>query len=243
MLSLMCFVQFKSYSWCCFFFVIYSYKKFIYFFFFIDVNMNGLLYVVFCIFFINSCIYVVIIGKERFKLYDDLILLEKEYIVDGEYNLEYDYEVFLGDMKDEYDEFLLEEVFRWLRVLVKKVDFDKDGFVIEEELINWVMDVFSKCFLEGIDEDVKGKDMNSDGKIIWDEYMKEIYGLEEFEDDVDEEIKQLLDIDKRWFDIVDKDKDGVFFKDEFVYFMYFELFLEMGDVYILEIIEGKLKSV
>lgn len=176
-------------------------------------------------------------------MYDDLILLEKEYIVDGEYNLEYDYEVFLGDMKDEYDEFLLEEVFRCLRVLVKKVDFDKDGFVIEEELINWVMDVFSKCFLEGIDEDVKGKDMNSDGKIIWDEYMKEIYGLEEFEDDVDEEIKQLLDIDKRWFDIVDKDKDGVFFKDEFVYFMYFELFLEMGDVYILEIIEGKLKSV
>lgn len=80
--------------------------------------------------------------------------------------------------------------------------------------------------------------MDMDGKVIWDEYVKVIYGLEEMGDDVDEELKKLLKMDKRWFDIVDKDKDGVFVKEEFVYFMYLELFLEMVDIYVLEIIEG-----
>lgn len=80
--------------------------------------------------------------------------------------------------------------------------------------------------------------MDLDGKVIWDEYVKVIYGLEEMGDDVDEELKKLLKMDKRWFDIVDKDKDGVFVKEEFVYFMYLELFLEMVDIYVLEIIEG-----
>lgn len=113
--------------------------------------MEGIFYFLVCVFFVNSCICVVIVGRDNWlKLYEDIFLLEKEYEEDGEYNLEYDYEVFLGGMKDEYDDLFLEEVIKWLRVLVKKVDFDKDGFVIEEELIKWVRDVFNKCLLEGV---------------------------------------------------------------------------------------------
>lgn len=160
--------------------------------------MEGIFYFLVCVFFVNSCICVVIVGRDNWlKLYEDIFLLEKEYEEDGEYNLEYDYEVFLGGMKDEYDDLFLEEVIKWLRVLVKKVDFDKDGFVIEEELIKWVRDVFNKCLLEGVQEDLSLKDMDLDGKVIWDEYVKVIYGLEEMGDDVDEELKKLLKMDKR----------------------------------------------
>ena len=210
---------------------------------FTDINMNGVLYVALCTLLINSCIYAATTGKERPKPHDDLTLSEKEHTVDREHNPEYDHEAFLGDMKDEYDDLPPEEASRRLRVLVKKVDSDKDGFVTEEELTNWVRDVFSKRLLEGVDEDVKGKDTNSDGKITWDEYTKETYGPEELEDDADEETKQLLRTDKRRFDTADKDKDGALSKNEFVHFMHPESSPEMGDVHVLETIEGKLKSV
>lgn len=191
----------------------------------------------FCVIFINSCVCVVIVGKEWLKFYEEFFLL-KDYVLNGEYSLEYDYDVFFGDMKDEYDELLLEEVKKWFRVLVKWVDFDKDGLVIEEELIKWVKEVFIKWFEDGVEEDVKMKDENKDGKIIWEEYSKNFYGLEELEDGVDEEIKKMLNVDRWRFDIVDKDKDGFLIMEEFVCFMYLELLLEMEDIYVLEIIEG-----
>ena len=49
--------------------------------------------------------------------------------------------------------------------------------------------------------------------------------------------------DKRRFDTADKDKDGALSKDEFVHFMHPESSPEMGDVHVLETIEGKLRSV
>lgn len=200
--------------------------------------MKGLLYVALCALLINSCICAATTGKERPKPHEDLTLSEKEHEKDGEHNPEYDHEAFLGDMKDEYDELSPEEAAKRLRVLVKKVDSDKDGYVTEEELTKWVRDVFSKRLLEGIDEDVKGKDTDSDGKITWDEYTKATYGPEELEDGTDEETKQMLRTDKRRFDTADKDKDGALSKEEYVHFMHPESSTEMGDIHVLETIEG-----
>lgn len=200
--------------------------------------MEGIVYVLFGALLVNSCICAATTGRERPKPHEDLTLSGKDHEVDGEHNSEYDHEAFLGDMKDEYDDLPPEEAKKRLKVLVKKVDLDKDGFVTLNELTNWVREVFSKRLLEGVEEDVKGKDTNGDGKITWDEYAKASYGPEELEDGADEETRQLLKTDKRRFDTADKDKSGALSKEEFVHFMHPESSSEMGDIHVLETIEG-----
>lgn len=191
-----------------------------------------------CALLVNSCICAATTAREnRPKPHEDISLSEKEHEVDGEHSSEYDHEAFLGDVKDEYDDLPQEEAIRRLKVLVKKVDADKDGFVTEEELTKWVRDVFSKRLLEGVDEDLKSKDTDGNGKLTWDEYTKATYGPEEMEDDADEETKKLLNTDKRRFDTADKDKDGALTKEEFVHFMHPESSSEMGDIHVLETIE------
>ena len=202
-----------------------------------DVNMERVLCVLFSALLINSCICAATTGRDRPKPHEET-LSEKDHTVNGEHGTEYDHEAFLGDMKDEYDELPPEEAKKRLRVLVKRVDSDKDGFVTEEELTNWVKEVFKKRLAEGVAEDAKTKDADNNGKITWDEYTKGSYGTEELEDDADEETKKMLSGDKRRFDTADKDKDGALTKEEFVHFMHPESSPEMGDIHVLETIEG-----
>ena len=116
--------------------------------------MEGALYVVLCALLINSCICTATTGRDRPKPHEET-LLEKDHTVNGEHNTEYDHEAFLGDMEDEYDGLTPEEAQKRLRVFVKRVDADKDGFVSEEELTKWVKDVFSKRLTDGVEEDAK----------------------------------------------------------------------------------------
>lgn len=199
--------------------------------------MERFLYVVFCAFLFTSCICAASTGRDRPKPHEEN-LSDKDHTVDGEHGTEYDHEAFLGDMKDEYDELPPEEAKRRLRVLVKRVDSDKDGYVTEEELTRWVKDVFSKRLAEGVEEDAKSKDTDGDGKITWDEYTKSSYGTEELGDSPDEETKKMLSTDKRRFDTADKDKDGALNKEEYVHFMHPESSPEMGDIHVIETIEG-----
>ena len=200
--------------------------------------MEGALYAVFCALLINSCICAATTGRDRPKPHEET-LSEKDHTVGGEHNTEYDHEAFLGDMKDEYDELPPEEAQKRLRVLVKRVDADKDGFVSEEELTKWVKEVFSKRLTDGVEEDAKSKDTDGDGKVTWDEYTKGSYGAEELDDAADEETKKMLATDKRRFDTADKDKDGALTKEEFVHFMHPESSPEMGDIHVLETIDGR----
>lgn len=193
--------------------------------------MERALFFAICALVVNSCVCATTTGRDRPKPHEEK-LSEKE-------GTEYDHEAFLGDMKEEYDDLPPEEAKKRLRILVKRLDTDKDGFVSEEELTNWVKAVFRKRLMDGIEDDVKSKDTDKDGKVSWDEYQKESYGAEEMEDPDDEETKKMLQNDKRRFDVADKNKDGGLSKEEFVNFMHPESSPEMGDVHVIETIEGE----
>ena len=188
------------------------------------------MFVVFSAILINSCICATTAGRDRPKPHEEL-LSDKE-------GTEYDHEAFLGDMKDEYDDLSPEEAQKRLKILVKRVDSDKDGFVTDEELTNWVKGVFHKRLMEGVKEDVNLKDADKDGKVTWEEYKKESYGTQEIEDPNDEETKKMLETDKRRFDTADKDNDGGLSTEEFTNFMHPESSPEMGDIHVVETIEG-----
>lgn len=193
--------------------------------------MERALFFAICALVVNSCVCATTTGRDRPKPHEEK-LSEKE-------GTEYDHEAFLGDMKEEYDDLPPEEAKKRLRILVKRLDSDKDGFVSEEELTNWVKAVFRKRLMDGIEDDVKAKDTDKDGKVSWDEYQKESYGAEEIEDPDNEETKKMLQNDKRRFDVADKNKDGGLSKEEFVNFMHPESSPEMGDVHVIETIEGE----
>ena len=162
-------------------------------------------------------------------------LADAEHFVDGEHNPEHDHEAFLGEEKEDFDHLSPEEAKKRLRSLIKKVDTDKDEAITTEELTEWVKKVFHERSLVGVDKDVEDKDSNKNGRVEWDEYVKGTYG-ETGEDD--EEVKELLERDRRRFDAADKDKDGALDKKEFGIFLHPESSPEMGDIHVTETIEG-----
>ena len=175
-------------------------------------------------------------GHARPKAHTDN-LVEKEHFPEGEHDEDYDHEAFLGDKKDEFDELSPAEAKKRLKVLVKEVDSNKDGFVSEDELADWVKTVFKQRLLEGIEDDLKEKDTDADSKVSWDEYFKSLFGDEAIEDEGDE-TKEMVRKDKRRFDAADKDKDGKLSKEEYSNFMHPESSEELGDLHVIETIEG-----
>lgn len=173
--------------------------------------------------------------SHRPKVHEDN-LADAEHFVEGEHNPEHDHEAFLGDEKEEFDNLSPEEAKKRLRVLLKKVDSDKDGAITTEELTEWVKKTFKDRTLHGVEKDMEDKDSDKDGVVSWDEYVKGTYG--ETSDD-DEEVKELLLRDKRRFDAADSSKDGSLSKEEFATFLHPESSAEMGDIHITETIEGK----
>lgn len=61
---------------------------------------------------------------------------------------------------------------------MKKIDKDKDGFVTEQELKDWVDYTQSKYIWDDTDRQWKDHDQDDDGRLTWAEYMKTTYGYE-----------------------------------------------------------------
>jgi hypothetical protein len=64
------------------------------------------------------------------------------------------------------------------RIIVKKIDKNKDGYVTEEELKNWVDYTQNKYIWDDTDRQWKDHDKDEDGQMSWSEYMKTTYGFE-----------------------------------------------------------------
>ena len=173
--------------------------------------------------------------SDRPKVHKD-DLSDKEHFPEGEHSSEYDHEAFLGDQKQEFDELSPDEAKKRLKTLTKKVDKNSDGFVSIEELKQWVKSVFDSKLFEGVDVDVKEKDLDKDGSISWNEYLKGTYGDE---NDEEGDNQDFLKRDKRRFDAADKNKDGKLDADEYGHFLHPESSPEMSDLHVLETMEGK----
>ncbi|EDO28554.1 predicted protein [Nematostella vectensis] len=175
-------------------------------------------------------------SDKRPKTHTDKLSEAEHFDKEGEHNPDYDHEAFLGTEKEEFDHLPPEEAKKRLRALIREVDNNKDGAVTTEELTDWVKGVFKKRSMEGVDNDLKEKDANEDGKVDWNEYSKGTYG-DQTEDD--EEMKEFLRRDKRRFDAADTNKDGFLTREEMAIFLHPESSPEMSEVHILETIEGK----
>lgn len=186
--------------------------------------------------FVFSCFAAADEAAHKAHVHEDK-LADAEHYVDGEHNPDHDHEAFLGGEKDEFDHLSPDEAKKRLRNLIKKVDSDKDEAITTEELTDWVKKVFHERSLVGVDKDVEEKDTDKNGKVDWNEYVKGTYG--DTGDD-DEEVKELLQRDRRRFDAADKDKDGALDKREFGTFLHPESSPEMGDIHVTETIEGEL---
>ena len=178
-------------------------------------------------------------GKDshgRAKPHEDS-LSDEEHFKDGEHNPEFDREAFLGDDKETFDHLSPEEAQRRLKLLLKQVDKDSDGYVSSDELKVWVKAVFKKKMVAGMESDVKEKDKDGDGFISWDEFLKDSYG-EEFSAD-DEEMKKMVERDRKHYDVADSNKDGKLTAQEFGGFLHPESNPDMQALNAQETLEGK----
>lgn len=62
------------------------------------------------------------------------------------------------------------------RMIVDKIDADKDGFVTEGELKSWIKHAQKKYIYDNVENQWQEFDLNQDGLISWDEYRNVTYG-------------------------------------------------------------------
>uniref|UniRef100_H2ZJZ0 Reticulocalbin-3 n=1 Tax=Ciona savignyi TaxID=51511 RepID=H2ZJZ0_CIOSA len=156
---------------------------------------------------------------------------------------DYDHEAFLGkDQAQELDELPEEESKRRLGIIVDKVDKDGDGKVSETELVDWIKFIQKRYINEETDKQYKLFDKNEDGKIHWNEYKENTYGLVEEDeypgsDETKESFKRTIERDQRRFKQADADKDDHCTKEEFKAFLHPEEYDHMKEVVAMETLE------
>lgn len=143
------------------------------------------------------------------------------FLVLGEHHNEFDHEAILGSVKEaeEYDSLPPEESKRRLGLLVQKMDLNSDGFVDRHELKAWILRSFRKLSEEEAEDRFEDLDENTDDKISWEEYIKDVYGMDQEDgtrrNTIDEgEEAKLMEDDRQLFHAADLDKDGFLSMDE-----------------------------
>ncbi|XP_060086345.1 calumenin-like [Ylistrum balloti] len=125
------------------------------------------------------------------------------------------------------------------KVIVDKIDENKDGKVTEEELKNWIQFIQRRYIVTDTERMWKEHDLDGD-KLHWKSYMKRTYGYEDSPDNVDSptfSYKDTIERDHRRWEAADTDKDTKLSKDEFVHFLHPEDSDHMRDVVVQETIE------
>ncbi|NP_001086959.1 reticulocalbin 3 L homeolog precursor [Xenopus laevis] len=163
---------------------------------------------------------------------------------DDHKGFQYDHEAFLG--KEEartFDQLTPEESQHRLGKIVDKIDRDKDGFVTEVELKDWIKHTQNRYIYENVNKHWADYDQNKDDMISWEEYKNTSYGYipgEEFYDVADkdkERYRKMMQRDERRFKVADKDGDLIATRDEFTAFLHPEEYGYMQDIVITETIE------
>uniref|UniRef100_A0A1B6J5R2 Reticulocalbin-3 n=1 Tax=Homalodisca liturata TaxID=320908 RepID=A0A1B6J5R2_9HEMI len=157
---------------------------------------------------------------------------DHNHITNGEHRTEFDHEAILGSVKDaeEFDHLSPEESKRRLKILLLKMDMNKDSIIDRKELHAWILRSFRMLSEEESAERFEDADENEDGKVTWDEYKADSYGMDGSEEEniiQSSEEESLIKTDRIMFDAADLNKDGVLDKQEFVWFTHPEEHPEM----------------
>ncbi|XP_075214759.1 reticulocalbin-2 isoform X2 [Lycorma delicatula] len=155
---------------------------------------------------------------------------DHNHITDGEHNKEFDHEAILGSMKEaeEFDHLPPEEAKKRLKILLLKMDLNKDNQIDRNELHAWILRSFSMLSEEESNERFEDADENEDGRVTWEEYKTDSFGDDFNEMNIeDSEEETLVKQDKVLFNAADRNGDGILNKKEFVLFTHPEEHPEM----------------
>ncbi|KAL7979832.1 hypothetical protein Chor_008170 [Crotalus horridus] len=96
------------------------------------------------------------------------------------------------------------------------LDTDKDGFVTEGELKDWIKKAQKKYVYENVARQWQEYDLDQDGLISWAEYRNVTYGtyLDDADPDDGFNYKQMMVRDERRFKMADKDGDLIATKED-----------------------------
>ena len=171
-------------------------------------------------------------------------LSDQEHYPNSHHDPEYDHEAFLGEEAKTFDQLSPEESTRRLGLIVDKIDKDKDAFVAQEELKDWIKYTQKLYLLDDIDRHWKSHNPGEKEKLSWREYKIRVYG---FMDEKDHEADKtdnesfsyavMLKRDRRRWSVADRDGDDSLTKEEFADFLHPEESERMKDVVVLETIE------
>ncbi|XP_071452489.1 calumenin-A [Hetaerina americana] len=171
-------------------------------------------------------------------------LSDKEHYANEEHNPEYDHEAFLGEEAKTFDQLTPEESKNRLGLIVDKIDKDKDGFVSQDELKEWIRYTQSRYLLDDVDRQWKSYNPELNEKITWEEYRKLLYS---FMDDMDANdldknddgpsYRDMLQRDRRRWSVADEDGDDALSRKEFMAFLHPEEMGHMRDIVVLETME------
>ncbi|XP_011306563.1 reticulocalbin-2 [Fopius arisanus] len=139
---------------------------------------------------------------------------DSDHYVDGEHHEEFDHEAILGSVREaeEFHHLPIDESKRRLKILLDKMDLNKDGFIERNELKAWILRSFSMLSAEESKDRLEDADTNDDGKISWEEILHDTYGSDPEDLAIDE---KLVSDDKATFEAADLDKDGLLDSEEF----------------------------
>lgn len=134
-----------------------------------------------------------------------------------------DHIAFLGEeLAKDFEKLTPQESRRRLRMLVPRIDINKDGFVEEAELEIWIRHKLQKWTVhEDVDAIFRDKDMNGNDKVSWKEYMIRTFGF--VEEDMHSRwersnLEKYVISDKKKWRYSDQDKDGMLNRQEYEYF-------------------------
>ena len=125
-----------------------------------------------------------------------------------------------------------------------KIDKDKDGFVSQEELKDWIRYTQQRYIRDDIERQWKSHNLEEKEKLPWKEYKSLVYGfMDETTSETDKNDNEsfsyavMLKRDRRRWSIADQDGDDALTKDEFASFLHPEEQEHMRDVVVLETME------
>ncbi|XP_018329990.1 reticulocalbin-2 isoform X2 [Agrilus planipennis] len=146
---------------------------------------------------------------------------KNHYSEDGEHDIEFDHEAILGSVKEAetFDHLPLEESKKRLKILLEKIDLNGDKIINKQELKVWILRSFKMLSEEEANERLEDVDENNDGKVTWEEYITDTYGKDD-ELPVEQEDKQLLEDDKRVWEVADFDKNNFLENEEWLAFLH-----------------------
>ncbi|KAL5007837.1 hypothetical protein ScPMuIL_016643 [Solemya velum] len=138
-----------------------------------------------------------------------------------------------------FDQLTPDESREKLSLIVDKIDKDRDGYVTEEELIDWIQYVQKRYVITDTERMWKDHDVDDDSTLKWEPYQKRTYG---YEDEPEEgsptfSYKDMIERDRRRWEAADKNKDHLLSKEEFMDFMHPEEAEHMRDIVVQETIE------